>query len=156
MGLSNLSGCNLVSEAVRAAGRVRLRVSGMSMVPAMRPGDLITVERADAAEIAPGEIVVFARSGRLVAHRVMGITAHPDSANSGNQSEKLFQTRGDCSRRKDPIVRGSELLGRVIQIERGGGRMQPVAALEKAPQGISRLLRMSGRAARLYVRLSSL
>ncbi len=77
MGVSSISGCNLVSEAVRAVGRVRLRVSGTSMVPSMRPGDLITVERAGTAEIAPGEIVVFARAGRLVVHRVTGITAGP-------------------------------------------------------------------------------
>lgn len=150
-----MSGCNLVSEAVRTAGHVRLRVSGTSMVPAMRPGDLITVERADAAQIAPGEIVVFARSGRLVVHRVTGITANRGSANSGgSEGDAVLQTRGDCARRKDPIVRGSELLGRVTEIERGGRRMQPRTTLGTAQQVISRVLRISDRAARIYVRVS--
>lgn len=155
MALSSTTGCNLVSEAVRTAGRVRLRVSGTSMMPAMRPGDLLTVERAGTADVAPGEIVVFARSGRLVVHRVTGITAIPGSAKSGgNEGDTLLQTRGDCARRKDPIVRGSELLGRVTQIERGSLRMQPRTTLGTAQQVISRLLRISDRAARLYVRVS--
>lgn len=155
MAVSSMSGCSLVSEAVRTAGRVRLRVSGTSMVPAMRPGDLITVERADTAQIAPGEIVVFALSGRLVVHRVTGITAIPGSAKSGgNEGDALLQTRGDCARRNDPMVRGSELLGRVTQIERGSLRMQPRTTLGTAQQVISRLLRISDRAARLYVRVS--
>jgi|CZKC01.1.fsa_nt_gi signal peptidase I len=156
MGVSSISGCNLVSEVVRTAGRVRLRVSGTSMVPAMRPGDLITVERAGTAEIAPGEIVVFARSGRLVVHRVTGITAVPGFAKSGNEGERLLQTRGDCARWNDPIVRGSELLGRVTQIERGSRRMRPRTTLGTAQQVISRLLRISDRAARFYARVSPL
>jgi signal peptidase I len=156
MGVSSICGCNLVSEVVRKAGRVRLRVSGTSMVPAMRPGDLITVERISTAEITPGEIVVFARSGRLVVHRVTGTVAAPDFANSGKESEPLIETRGDCARRNDPIVRGSELLGRVTQIERGTRRLEPRATLGTAQQVISRVLRISDRAARLYVRVSSL
>ena len=154
MGVSSISGCSLVSEAVRAAGRVRLRVSGTSMVPAMRPGDLITVERAGSTEISPGEIVVFAQSGRLVVHRVTGITAPGVAKPGGRDGETLLQTRGDCARRKDPTVRGSELLGRVTQIERGGRCMQPRTKLGTAQQVISRLLRVSDRAARLYVRVS--
>jgi signal peptidase I len=155
MGVSSISDCELVSEAVRKVGRVRLRVSGTSMVPAMRPGDLITVERVRGVDVAQGEIVVFARSGRLVVHRVTGITAVPGSAKSGgNEGDALLQTRGDCARRKDPIVRGSELLGRVTQIERGGRRMQPSATIGTGQQVISRLLRISDRAARLYVRVS--
>jgi|SRR5882724_1601375 len=154
MGVSSTCRCNLVSEAVRKAGRVRLRVSGTSMVPAMRSGDLITVERAGIAEIGLGEIVVFARSGRLVVHRVAGILAASCPTSAGDKSELLLQTRGDCARRNDPIVQGSELLGRVTQIERGSQRVQPRATLGRAQQLISRLLRISDRAARLYVRVS--
>jgi signal peptidase len=154
MGVSSISGCNLVSEAVRAAGSVRLRVSGTSMVPAMRPGDLITVERAGTADISPGEIVVFARAGRLVVHRVTGIAAPAAAKSGGPETGPVLQTRGDCARRNDPIVRESELLGRVTQIERGGRRMQPCTKLGTGQQVISRLLRMSDRAARLYVRVS--
>ena len=154
MGVSSISACSLVSEVVRKAGRVRLRVAGTSMVPAMRPGDLVTVERAGMKELVLGEIVVFARSGRLVVHRVTGIVASAGFAKPGSESEPLLQTRGDCTRWKDPIVRSSELLGRVTQIERGGRCTQPPTTIGITQRAVSRLLRISDRAARLYVRVS--
>jgi signal peptidase len=157
---SNSSACNLVSEVVRKSGRVRLRVSGTSMVPAMRPGDLITLESASLREIAPGEIVVFARSGRLVAHRVKAIISAPvPTANSKSGEPRLrnrLLTRGDRARRDDPMVSNSELLGRVTQIERGNRRVCLRTSLTAADRVISRLLRISDRATFLYLRVSAL
>jgi signal peptidase I len=150
----NASACSLVAEAVRKAGSVRLRVSGTSMVPAMRPGDLVTIERATANEIAPGEIVAFARSGRLVAHRVTGIVT--SKATNGDSREPLLETRGDRARRIDPMVSSSELLGRVTQIERGSRRMHPSARLTAKEQLISRMLRVSDRATYLFLRIFAL
>jgi signal peptidase len=148
MGVLSASQCNLVSEAVRKFGRIRLRVSGASMLPAMRPGDLLTVESASLNEISPGEIVVFARSGRLVCHRVTAI--------AGNAREPLLATRGDRARRDDPLVSSSELLGRVTQIERGNRRVRLRTRLTAAEQVICRLLRVSDRATSLYLRVTAL
>jgi signal peptidase len=155
MGVSNSSACILVSEAVRKAGHARLRVSGTSMVPAMRPGDLITVERAGLGEIKPGEIVVFARAERLVVHRVKAIVVGPVTAKTENPRELLLATRGDRSRRNDPMVSSSELLGRVTQVERGSQRAQVQTKLSAKEQVISRLLRTSDRATYLYLRVSA-
>ncbi len=161
-GVSNECACNLVSEVVQKAGRVRLRVSGSSMVPAMRPGDLITVERASLKDIAQGEIVVFARSGRLVVHRVLTTVHAPTKSGiaraPGNSREPLLRTRGDRARRPDPIVYSSELLGRVTQIERGGHRVQlgARARLSAATRAFTWVLRVSDRATALYLRVSSL
>jgi signal peptidase I len=156
MGVLNASACHLVSEAVRKAGRVRLRVSGASMVPSMRPGDLITVERACAEEISPGEIVVFAREGRLVVHRVTAKVP----ATAGNPGEPLLKTRlltrGDRARRDDPLVSSSELLGRVTQIRRGSRAVRLRTRLSAAEQVFCRLLRISDRATSLYLRVSAL
>jgi signal peptidase len=152
MNVRNASACNLVAEAVRNAGRIRLRVSGASMVPALRPGDLITVESAKAAEISPGEIVVFVLSGRLVVHRVTAkVTAKTD-----NPREPLLATRGDRARRDDPVVSGGELLGRVTQIERGSRRVRVRNSLSAAQKVVCRLLRVSDRATSLYLRVSAL
>lgn len=153
IGASNVSACSLVAEAVRKAGSVRLRVSGTSMVPAMRPGDLVTVERATVNEIAPGEIVVFARSGRLVAHRVASIVT--SKARDDNPRQPLLETRGDRARRMDPMVSSSELLGRITQIERGSRPVQLRARLTTKEQVISRILRVSDRATNLYLRVSA-
>jgi len=152
MTASNPSACNLAAEALRDAGRVRLLVTGSSMVPALRPGDLITVESAAAAEISPGEIVVFALSGRLVVHRLAAMLP----AKTGNPRDLLMATRGDRARREDPLVSSGELLGRVTQIERGSRRVRPRNRLNAAEQVVCRLLRISDRATALYLRVSAL
>ena len=46
METASVLGCDLAAEVADAFGRVRLRVSGTSMVPAIRPGDMVSVERA--------------------------------------------------------------------------------------------------------------
>jgi hypothetical protein len=67
--------------------------------------------------ICPGEIVLFARQGRLVAHRVL---------RKIYQQEGLFLlTRGDRLRKPDPPVSPEELLGRVTAIVRGDRRIAP-------------------------------
>jgi signal peptidase I len=137
-----------VTEALRKSGRVRMLVSGASMVPALRPGDLITVESASAGEISPGEIVVFELSGRLVVHRVV--------AKTGNLREPLLATRGDRTRREDPLVSSVKIFGRVTQIERGNRRVRPRNKLTGAHRVICRLLRISDRATSFYLRISAL
>jgi signal peptidase I len=126
------------------------------MVPAMRPGDLITVEGAGPGEIEPGEVVVFARAERLVVHRVKAIVVGPATAKSSNAREIYLATRGDRARRNDPMVSSSELLGRVTQVERGDQRAQVQTKLSAKEQMISRLLRTSDRATSLYLRVSAL
>jgi signal peptidase I len=156
----NECACNLVGEVVGNAGRVRLLVSGTSMVPAMRPGDLITVESADLLRITLGEIVVFKREGRLVAHRVTAIFAAPAQLTDGNAREQLSHTRlitrGDRARHDDSAISSSELLGRVTQIERGSRRVRLRKKLTKADNVICRLLRLSNRVTGLYLRVSAL
>jgi signal peptidase len=156
MSVSNMSACDLIGEVVRKTGRVRLRVSGTSMVPAMRPGDLITVECAGPDEIKPGEIVVFARAERLVVHRVKAIVASPAAPKNGDSREILFATRGDRARRNDPMVSSSELLGRVTHVERGDKSALVKTKLSAREQLVSRLLRNSNRATSLYLRVSAL
>lgn len=38
-------GCELVADVARRFGEVRLRLTGASMMPAVRPGDVITAQR---------------------------------------------------------------------------------------------------------------
>jgi signal peptidase I len=156
MDVLNASQCILVSEAVRRFGRIRLRVSGTSMLPVMRPGDLLTVESAEIADISRGEIVVFTLNGRLVCHRV----TEKFTDNAGDSCEPIFTTRlvtrGDRMRRNDPLVSGSELLGRVTQIERGNRRVRIRTRLSAAEQVVCRLLRISDHATSLYLRVTAL
>jgi signal peptidase I len=136
--------CELAAEVAGQFGCVRLRVSGTSMAPAVRPGDLLAVEKASLSQVETGEIVVFARDGRLVAHRLVA------------KAEGHLITRGDRARRNDSPVASAEFVGRVTNIERGG---TPVHARKRpsiAQQAIAHVLRFSDRATYLYLRLAAL
>lgn len=139
-------GCDLAAEVVATFGQLSLRVSGTSMVPAVLPGDLISIQPVGAAELSPGEIAVFARDGRLVVHRVV--------ASYASSPEQGLITRGDRATHDDAIVSASELIGRVTRIERRGIRVPTRPGLMQ--QAAGRLLRLSDRATYLYLRLAAL
>lgn len=110
-------GCELAAEVLRTWGKLRLRVTGASMLPAVWPGDILSIQRHDAVEALPGDIVLFGREGRLVAHRVVERTICQDRIQ--------WVTRGDRAGRNDAPVSSHELLGRVTAIQRGSCRIVP-------------------------------
>jgi len=142
--------CGLAEEVVRAFGEVRLRVFGTSMVPSILPGDLVLIQRAGLHEISPGEVVLFFQKGRLFVHRVV---ERKVLAASGRPEESCLITRGDRLRHEDPPVTSSELLGRVVSIERDD-RIVELPAHEP-DRMIVRLLQSSDRVTYLYLRLAA-
>jgi len=140
----------LVEDVVRSFGEVRLRINGTSMVPAMLPGDLVSVRRASLDQISAGEVVLVLQNGQLFVHRVVAriVLSAP-----GNPEEPCLITQGDRLRHDDPPVSSRELLGRVVSIERDNRNV------ELAPHGsnslFARLLRASDRATCLYLRLGA-
>jgi len=64
---------SLALDVLRSEGEARLTVGGGSMLPSIWPGDILDIGRVHAAELSPGDIVVFAREQRLVVHRVVGM-----------------------------------------------------------------------------------
>jgi len=110
-------GCELAAEALRSWGRLRLRATGASMLPAVWPGDVLSVCARSATQALPGDIVLFGRAGRLVAHRVV--------ERSLCQDRIQWVTRGDSVEGNDAPVSSHELLGRVTAIERGSRRIVP-------------------------------
>jgi signal peptidase I len=146
---SNALGLELAVEVARTFGRLRLRVTGTSMMPSIQPGDLLSVGRVGLREASPGEIVLFARGGRLFAHRIV--------ERGGNPHDPYLVTRGDRLLDNDPPVFQSELLGHVKAIERRG---RPVVCSRRWLKGpnrvLGRLLRFSDRATALFLRLTAL
>ncbi len=140
-------GCELAGEVVSRFGEVRLRVLGTSMVPSIRPGDLISVQRAAFSDIAAGEIALYLREGRLFAHRVV--------ARAGGSQQPLLVLRGDRLSQNDAPVCASEFLGRVHRIERDGRLLQPAARLSMWERIVVLLLRSSDRATSLYLWLDA-
>jgi len=103
--------CELMAEVVRGAGWARLRVTGFSMLPAIWPGDVLTLRRHSGDLVRAGQIVVTLGDGRLTAHRVIFAP--------GGAGERVI-TRGDSVPSADPAVAAGEILGEVVGICRRG------------------------------------
>jgi len=107
----------LFLEVLKSFGQAKLAVTGSSMLSSIWPGDILEVCRQNAEEVCPGEVVLFERDGRLLAHRVVKKVAGPERT--------LLITRGDGLREFDSPVSPEELLGHVTAILRGGRRIEP-------------------------------
>jgi signal peptidase I len=143
--------CGLAGEIVRNFGEVRLRVFGTSMVPSVLPGDMVLIQRAALEEILPGEIAVFLREGRLFVHRVV---ERKKLFVEGNSNQELcLITQGDRQRECDLPVNSSELLGRVVCIERDQREIK--VAPNKVTRLTARLLQTSDRVTSLYLFLAT-
>lgn len=139
----DLLGCELAAEVIRSWGKLSLRVTGASMLPAIWPGDVLSVCSYNATEALPGDIVLFAREGKLVAHRVVKRIVHQDKIQ--------WVTRGDSVGGNDAPVSSHELLGRVTAIERGTCRFTPQRSV--ACRLTSRILSRSALATRALLKL---
>ena len=135
--------CELAGEVLRSSGKLRLRVTGWSMLPAVWPGDTLLIERADAATVSPGDIVLFGRDRRLFAHRVTG--------RSDLAGQAGILTRGDALPYHDPPVPGRDLLGKISSIVRNGKLIQPRKSPHFTARAVAALVRRSEIAARVVV-----
>ncbi len=99
---------DLARMGLRSGGSVRLRVSGDSMLPLLRPGDAVRLQPAEPASLRRGQLVVLAIDGHLLTHRLLW------------QGPEGLVAKGDNREALDPPASPDSLVGRVIAIERGG------------------------------------
>jgi signal peptidase I len=125
-GMEDSDCCERVTAALRRRGVVWLKVSGNSMLPWIRPGDVLFVQCAEKGCASPGQVVLFARGKRLIAHRVIG--------RRRVAGQILLETKGDATWDADAPISETELLGRVTQIARDG-RLIRLETLHQAALG---------------------
>jgi hypothetical protein len=92
----------VAAESLRASGRLRLRVRGESMLPALWPGDEVEIAKCSIDTLRPGDIALAVRDGRFFLHRFM-------TRSAGDS----FLLRGDSMPNLDPEFSNEMLLGRV-------------------------------------------
>ncbi len=114
---NDLHKIKLGAEMLRTGGSIRLKVLGLSMLPSVWPGDIVSIEGGSINAIMPGDIVLYSRDGRFFIHRVI------------EMSELGFITRGDAAPQSDPIIARSHVLGRVSGIQRNGKSITPKPGL---------------------------
>lgn len=105
----------LIATALRAGEQIKLRAAGTSMLPAIWPGDELTVTPVDDVLPRAGEVALVHDRARLRAHRVV--------AQIERDGAITLRTRGDALKTNDPA--GGELLGKVIA---RNGRSLPATA----------------------------
>jgi signal peptidase I len=117
---------------------IRFRAGGGSMTPAIKDGALITVAPINPAEVKPGDVLLYRRQERVIAHRVVQIS----------EAGASFVLRGDAACADDELVKAEQVLGKVVLVERAERRtalFTRKAPLRNAARAlVSRLRRKNG------------
>ena len=111
-------------EALRASGKLRLRVFGGSMLPSIWPGDVLVIQRTPVAGMGLGDLILYASDSGFIVHRIV------------KKGADSFTTRGDSLRVDDQPVPYGRVLGKIAIIERNGVSFAPKDKL----RGIERIL----------------
>lgn len=96
-----------------------LQVSGRSMWPLIEPGDKVLIKHTRNG-IKPGSLIAFRQNNRIVVHRVL--------RSYSARGETVYVCRGDHNRHLDRRVQESEIVGKVISIERNDKRIINIAS----------------------------
>lgn len=80
-----------------------------SMEPEISVYDFIIVRKSE--NYVLNDIVTFVENGKLVTHRIV------------EQKEDVFVTRGDVNNTEDPAISKNEILGKVVKVVPGVGRI---------------------------------
>jgi len=76
-----------------------------SMLPGIRDGEILHVQRAGAATIRVGDIVLFKDGEHFKAHRVI------------SKSKDVFVARGDAGLERDNGIRAEQIVGKIVAKE---------------------------------------
>jgi hypothetical protein len=123
-GARTSAGCDLFAEAVRRFGSHQVRVGGRSMLPAIWPGDRITIHAVPHDAIGAGDVVGIRRGATLVVHRVVGWVTLPAGLH--------IVTRGDALRQADAPMPAACVVGRVSDVRRGPFHVVPSGSAGRA------------------------
>lgn len=107
-----------LSAAILGAGSgLRFRAHGDSMAPLLRDGDMLRVDPVEPGSVRVGDVILCCgEPGRILVHRVVRRMAGPDGY--------LFEIQGDGAARPDGAIPAERVYGRVVAIDRSGGRIR--------------------------------
>ncbi len=138
---------DMSTELLCQGKNVRFQAPGLSMHPAIREGETITVAPLAPLDIKRGDILLYLAGMKVIAHRVVRIKSEKSdsvthssasfaiqsksdsSANSSIRTKThskalnpqiIFTLRGDASAICDEPVEEQQVLGKVISVERHG------------------------------------
>jgi signal peptidase I len=100
-------------ELLRDGYPIRFCAHGRSMKPTIKDGELIIIEPIEIAKIKRSDIILYRTRDGAIAHRVMAIKHNGDE-------QPTFILRGDSLATLDCPVAATDILGRVVAVERRG------------------------------------
>jgi phage repressor protein C with HTH and peptisase S24 domain len=131
----------LVTSLLRDGTGVKVEVTGHSMLPFIRSGDVLTLVPLGVRELSPGDVLAAATARGLIVHRLVG------------RSAAEFRLRGDCGEIQDDPLTAGDIVGVVARVERRGRRVRLGLGPERAALAILSRFGAVRRLARLYSRL---
>lgn len=94
------------------ANTISLRIYGSSMWPQVRSGERVVLEVPHLREPQRGEVVLVRQPEGFLLHRIISLWHQ--------EGERFYLTRGDNSPGADNPVALTEVIGRMVALERGG------------------------------------
>ena len=140
---AHIAKCELAVEILRSFDTLRFAATGWSMLPTVRSGDTLVVERVSPDQFRVGDIALVGRDGRFCAHRVVRLPR-----GLGN---RFWVTQGDAMPTPDQLVIENELLGRITKIIRSGEYITVPPNLKGIDFLLAQIVRRSVFAARVFV-----
>jgi hypothetical protein len=112
LSLSGADLANLSTAILGQGGSFRFEAHGSSMAPFIRDGDLLTVQLVVEVGLQVGDVILYRTDmERLAAHRVVGQRTEGDRL--------ILVARGDAATGPGEEVPAKQVLGRVVQVQRG-------------------------------------
>lgn len=103
---------DLFEEIINTGSGLRIRVTGRSMQPFLKGGEMLTIQPASSALLKRGDLILYRnRQGEPMLHRIIKIRKSQDRT-------IIFHTKGDALRALDEPVEQSAVLGKVSEIEK--------------------------------------
>ena len=134
---------SLAAVVLRTAGTLRLAARGYSMLPTLWPGDVLTVEAQSSDRVQVGDVALFARRTFLYSSSC--------AQGCGSAWRSPSVARGDAMTEEDDPILPEELLGKVVAIEHGAGKVA-VPACSGLRRQVGLLLSHSARLRSLALR----
>jgi signal peptidase I len=122
---------------------------GDSMVPLIRPKDLISISRVDFKDIGLGSVVVFKQDEKIIGHRVVFRT------------KKWLLTKGDNTLVFDKKVFSGQVIGLIDKISRNSQTIDLNTSLNKllgilivlVSMGLMAIAKLLGKAIGVLIRI---
>ncbi len=103
----------LFEDILTSGSALRLKVTGISMAPFLRGGEVLILKKANCSSLKRGDLILFRSPlGISILHRIVRIKC-------GKNGVSSFQTKGDRLIAFDEPVFKDEILGKVCVVEKG-------------------------------------